>query len=276
VVARDWFDLSGRVALVTGGGANGGNGHAAAVALARYGADLLICDVDVAGAEQTAREVEALGRRCVWCRADVGQPGDIEAMFERLDRDYGRVDVLVNNVAAGQRSRPEELNLEDWHRVMRVILDGTFLCSQAAGRRMKARGEGGSIVNISSIAGISARGRGNFVYSVAKGGINQFTRELAVEWSPHRIRVNAILPAQIMTPTFRRMLVDPRLDPATLKERLLKGIPLGRLGEPEDVAKAVVFLASDAAEWITGVLLPVDGGNLALNAGGDRVWPSGT
>ena len=141
---------------------------------------------------------------------------------------------------------------------------------------MIARGQGGSIVNISSIAGSSALGRGNFVYSVGKGGINQFTRELAVEWSIHQIRVNAIQPAQILTPAVRRMFQDPRLDPTSLEQRLLRGIPLGRLGQPEDVAKAVVFLASDAAAWITGIMLPVDGGNLALNGGGDRVWPSGT
>lgn len=272
----NWFDLSGRVALVTGGGANGGNGHASALALARHGADLFICDVDEEGAIQTANEVEALGRRCVWCRADVGEPADIEAMFALLDREYGQIDILVNNVAAGCRARPEELSLEDWQRVTRVILDGTFLCSQQTGRRMIARGQGGSIVNISSIAGSSALGRGNFVYSVAKGGINQFTRELAVEWSIHQIRVNVIQPAQILTPNLKRMFEDPRLDPVNLKQRLLRGIPLGRLGEPEDVAKAVVFLASDAAAWITGIMLPVDGGNLALNAGGDRVWPSGT
>jgi len=138
---------------------------------------------------------------------------------------------------------------------------------------MIRRGRGGCIVNVSSIAGSSALGRGNFVYSVAKGGINQFTRELAVEWSPHGIRVNAIQPCQILTPALRRILADPRLDPETIKDRFLRGIPLGRLGEPDDVAKAAVFLASDAAAFITGVMLPVDGGNLALNAGGDRVWP---
>lgn len=137
---------------------------------------------------------------------------------------------------------------------------------------MIARGQGGSIVNISSIAGSSALGRGNFVYSVAKGGVNQFTRELALEWSSHRIRVNAIQPAQIMTPAVKRMFEDPRLDPASLEQRILRGIPLGRIGRPEDVAKAVLFLASDAAEWVTGVMLPVDGGNLAMNSGADKVW----
>ena len=269
----DWFDLSGRVALVTGGGANGGNGHAIALGLARYGADLLVTDADEAGARQTAAEVRALGRRCEWVRADNGRPEEIAAAFGALDAAFGRIDVLVNNVAAGHRSRPEALSLADWQAVMRVILDGTFLCTQEAGRRMMRRGAGGSVVNISSIAGSSALGRGNFVYSVAKGGINQLTRELAVEWSPYGIRVNAIQPCQILTPALRRILADPQLDPTTIRERMLRGIPLGRIGEPEDVAKAVVFLASDAAAFVTGVLLPVDGGNLALNAGGDRVWP---
>ncbi|MBI2942375.1 MAG: SDR family oxidoreductase [Chloroflexi bacterium] len=133
---------------------------------------------------------------------------------------------------------------------------------------------GGSIINISSIAGSSALGRGNFVYSVTKGGINQLTRELAVEWSPHQIRVNAIQPAQTMTPAGKRMLRSPPMNSGRLRERLLAGIPLGRFGEPEDIAKAAVFLASDAAGFITGHILPVDGGNLALNAGGSRIWPS--
>ncbi len=269
-----WFDLSGKVALVTGAGANGGNGHAIALALAEHGADLLVSDVDLPGALQTKREVEALGRRCVATSTDNGDPDQIRGMFATLDRELGQIDVLVNNVGVGHRSRPEDLPLDKWRWVVRVNLEGTFLCSQEAGRRMIARGQGGSIISISSIAGSSALGRGNFVYSVTKGGINQLTRELAVEWSIHGIRVNAIQPAQILTPAVQRMFEDPRLDPATLKVRLLRGIPLGRLGEPVDVAKAAVFLASDAAAFITGHMLPVDGGNLALNGGGDRVWPS--
>lgn len=271
-----WFDLSGRVALVTGAGANGGNGHAIAVGLAACGADVFVSDVDLPGAEQTAQEVEALGRRAVAYRCDVGQPAEIEAMFAALDRALGRIDVLVNNVGIGHRSRPEELSLEDWQRVLRVNLDGTFLCSMAAGRRMIPRRQG-SIVSVSSIAGSTALGRGNFVYSVTKGGINQLTRELAVEWAPWGIRVNAVQPAQILTPGMRERLVemrDPLASGRKIVERMLDGIPLGRFGEPEEVAKAAVFLASDAASFITGHVLPVDGGNLALNAGGSRVWPT--
>jgi NAD(P)-dependent dehydrogenase (short-subunit alcohol dehydrogenase family) len=258
---------------VTGAGANGGNGHAIALALAQAGADLFISDVDDAGANETVREVEALDRRAVACHCDNSNSDDIAAMFAELDRAYGRVDILVNNVATGRRSRPENLSIAEWQRVLRVNLDGTFLCSQEAGRRMIRQGTGGSIINISSIAGSSALGRGNFVYSVTKGGINQFTRELAIEWAPYKIRVNAIQPAQIMTPGFKRLFQDPQLDAEKTRKRMLIGIPLDRFGEPDDIAKAALFLASDAADFITGHLLPVDGGSLALNAGGSKVWP---
>ena len=272
----EWFGLDDRVALVTGGGANGGIGHAVALALAHAGAHVLVSDVDGDGAAGTAREVQALGRRAAAVRADLGEPDDVLAMMAAVDREFGRIDILVNNVGVGHRSRPEALSLEDWRKVVGVNLDGTFLATREAGRRMIARGAGGSIVSISSIAGSSALGRGNFVYSVTKAGIIQLTRELAVEWAPHRIRVNAIQPAQVMTKAMDRMLTDPRLDPATLKERFVRGIPLDRIGEPEDIAKAAVFLASDAASFITGHSLPVDGGNLALNAGGSKLWPTDT
>jgi NAD(P)-dependent dehydrogenase (short-subunit alcohol dehydrogenase family) len=207
-------------------------------------------------------------------RCDLGSADEILAMVAACERAFDRVDVLVNNVGIGHRSRPEELSLEDWRAVVGVNLDGTFLVTREIGRRMIRQGRGGSIVSISSIAGSSALGRGNFVYSVTKAGIIQLTRELAVEWAPHRIRVNAIQPVQTMTRAMDRMLHDPRLEPASLRERFLRGIPLDRIAEPEDIAKAAVFLASDAAGFITGHALPVDGGNLALNAGGSKVWPT--
>lgn len=269
-----WFGLSGKVAHVTGAGANGGIGHAIAVAMAQVGADLLVTDIDLEGAQQTAEEVAALGRRVVACRCDIGSPEEIASAFVELDRAFGRIDILVNNAYTGCRARPEDVSLEEWRRVMRVNLDGTFLCSQEAGRRMIRQASGGSIINLSSIAGSSALGRGNFVYSVSKGGIIQFTRELAVEWAPYGIRVNAIQPAQTLTPAVKAIFRDPRLSAERTRQRMLEGIPLGRFGEPEDIAKAAVFLASDAADFITGHILPVDGGNLALNAGGSRVWPS--
>lgn len=272
-MTNPWFELTGKVAVVTGAGANGGNGHATALALAGAGADLLLTDVDLDGVRETAREVAALGRQAVAVPCDNGNPEDIRTACATLDREFGRIDILVNNVGIGHRSRPEDLSLSDWQWVVRVNLDGTFLWSQELGRRMIRQESGGSIINISSIAGSSALGRGNFVYSVTKGGINQFTRELAIEWAPHRIRVNAIQPAQIMTPALKRIFEDPQLDADKTRQRMLTGIPLDRFGEPEDVAKAALFLASDAAAFITGHLLPVDGGSLALNAGGSKVWP---
>ncbi len=270
----DWLDLTGRVAVVTGASARGGIGHATAHELARAGADLFVCDVDEPGAHETAAEIAATGRRCTAVRCDFDDAAQIAAMFAAFDRAYDRCDILINNVGIGSRHRPETLPLEEWRRVVRVNLEGTWVCTQEAGRRMIAGGRGGSIVSISSIAGSSALGRGNFVYSVTKAGIIQFTRELAVEWAPHGIRVNAIQPAQTMTAAMTAMLNDPQLDPATLTARFVRGIPLNRIGEPEDIARACLFLASDGASFITGHTLPVDGGNLALNAGGSKLWPT--
>ena len=170
------------------------------------------------------------------------------------------------------RVHPDELTLEAWDKTLAVSLTGYFLCAQQAIRRMLANG-GGSILNIGSIAGMSALGRGNFPYSVAKAGVGQMTKELAVEYAGQGIRVNAILPAQVLTPSFKKALLgDPRFS-EKLTQRLLMGIPLNRLLEPEDFVGPAVFLCSHAAEAVTGVLLPVDGGNLALNAGGSHIWP---
>ena len=268
------FELTGRVAVVTGAGANGGLGHAIAAGLARHGADVLAGDIDEPGAKQTAEEVRALGRRSLPIRCDVSQPAEVASLFAALDRAFGRLDILVNVPYAGCRVRPEDLSLDDWHRVLEVNLTGYFLCAQEAGRRMIRQGTGGSIINISSIAGCLALGRGNFVYSISKGGINQMTRELAVEWAQHGIRVNAIVPCQMRTPALRKWLGDTMPADNPLISRLLAGIPMNRLGEPEDVVGPAVFLASDASAFVTGVLLPVDGGNLALNAGGSHTWPS--
>jgi NAD(P)-dependent dehydrogenase (short-subunit alcohol dehydrogenase family) len=263
------FDLSGRVAVVTG--AANGIGKAIALALVRHGADLAVCDLDETGLEGTVAEIEALGRKVVATRADIGNPGDIVRLFALVDDAFGRVDVLVNNVGMGARYHPEDLPLADFQRVLQTGVTGSLLCAQEAGRRMIAAGRGGSIINISSIAGASALGRGNLAHSVNKGGVNMLTKELAVEWAKHGIRVNAILPCQVLTEGFQKWLDSPTFDPA-LYDRFLMGIPMNRLATPEDIAGPAVFLASDAAAMVTGALLGVDGGNLALNAGGSHTW----
>jgi len=267
------FDLSGKVAIVTGAGANGGLGHAIALGLARHGADVAVPDIDAAGSAMTAEEIAALGCRSLAFRCDVSQPAEVEAFFGEVDRRLGKVDILVNNAFAfPSRAHPHELMLDAWQKTLAVSLTGYFLCSQQAIRRMLAQGTGGCILNISSIAGASGMGRGNFPYSVAKGGVNQLTRELAVEYAGNGIRVNAIMPAQVLTPGFKKWLADARTFNRALYERLLAGIPMNRLLEPEEFVGPVVFLCSDAAKALTGVLLPVDGGNLALNAGGSHTW----
>lgn len=264
------FSLDDKVAAVTGAG--GGIGRALAVGIAQCGADVVVADIDDEGARETVRRVEAFGRQGLAIHCDVSDPEDTASLFSAIDERFGRIDVLINNAGIIARARPEELSLEHWQRVIGVNLTGAFLCSAEAGKRMMDRGEGGSIINVSSIAGRSALGRGNFVYSTTKGALNQLTRELAVEWAPWSIRVNAIMPAQIRTSYFQQLIDDPSFDSDTLIDGILRGIPLDRLGEPEDLLGPVLLLASDAGSFITGALIPVDGGNLALNAGGSKVW----
>ncbi len=261
------FDLSGRAALVSG--AARGVGRAIALALAEAGADLMLADLDETGAAATAADVGALGRRAVPVRCDVSDPEQIRPMFDRLDRELGRIDVLVN-VAGGEivLGPPEDLVLDEVRQSLEGLVVGRFCCCQEGGRRMLAAGRG-SIINIGSLASLTAMGRGHTAYSTAMGGVAQMTRELSTEWASRGVRVNAILLAQILNPNLReRIERDPRME-----EQWLRGLARGRLGEPDDVKGAAVFLASDAARWVTGILLPVDGGNLAMNAGAS--YPGG-
>jgi NAD(P)-dependent dehydrogenase (short-subunit alcohol dehydrogenase family) len=267
------FDLTGKIAVVTGAGANGGIGHAIALGLARAGCDVAVPDINEEGSCQTAQQITALGRRGLAYRCDVSRREDVVNLFTEIDRVFGRVEILVNNAFAfPSRAHPDALALEDWEKTLAVSLTGYFLCSQQAIRRMLDQGAGGSIVNISSIAGASGMGRGNFPYSVAKGGVNNLTRELAVEYAGHGIRVNAIMPAQVLTPGFKKWMADPTTFNPALLDRLLAGIPMNRLLDPKEFAGPAVFLCSPAASAITGALLPVDGGNLAMNAGGSHTW----
>lgn len=266
----DALGLGDRVAVVTG--AASGIGREIALTLAGAGAHVAVLDVDREGGEETSADVAALGREGLFAPCDVSDPTHVEDAFTAVDERYGRVDVLVNDAFLGAHARPHEIGVEEFRRVLDVNVTGYFLCAQAAGRRMIERGQGGAVVNLSSIGGSSALGRGNFAYSISKGAVNQFTRELAIEWAPFRIRVNAVQPCQVRTPALQGLIEDPQFDSDSLVATWLRGIPLGRLAEPEDIAAAVVFLASDAAAMVTGAILPVDGGNLAMNAGGTVGW----
>lgn len=263
------FGLQGKVAVVTG--AASGLSQAIALGFAEAGADLVIADINVEGLNETASRVRAIGQDVEARCCDIANPAEVEQLFNAVDSSFGKLDILVNGPFAFNRQKPEVMSLEDWNKAIAVCLTGFFLCAQQAGRRMINQGRGGSIISIGSIAGASALGRGNFVYSVAKAGVHQMTRELAVEWAQHKIRVNALLPVQMRTPSVNRWLKDPSTDP-NLVAHLLKGIPMNRIGESDDIVGPAIFLASEAASFITGVLLPVDGGNLALNAGGSHLW----
>lgn len=254
------FDLSNRVALISG--AASGLGRASAIALAGYGADLMLADLNTEGLHNTAKEVEALGRRAIPVNCNVSDPEAIRAMFARLDSEFGRIDFLGNIAGEGVLAKPEEITPDQVQQVFQNLVFGRFSMCQEAGRRMLRSGKG-SILNIGSLASTTALGRGHIAYSMAMGAVVQMTRELSTEWSGLGVRVNAILPAQVINPSLeRRIAADP-----AIKDQWLSGIPAGRLGVPTDIQGLVVLLASDASSWITGTTIPMDGGNLAANAG---------
>lgn len=255
------FSLTGRVAVVSG--AAQGLGRTTALALAQHGADLVLVDRNQSGAEATASQIQALGRKTLVVGTDVSSPEAIAELFQQVDALFGRVDFLGNIAGDGHLAEPEELTITDLCRVLQSLVVGRFAMCQEAGRRMLAQGRG-SIMNIGSLASSTALGRGHIAYSMAMGAVIQMTRELSTEWSYRGVRVNCVTPAQVVNPSLTaRMQSDP-----TLEARFLKGIPIGRLGQPQDIMGLAVLLASDASQWITGAIIPMDGGNMAMNAGG--------
>jgi len=255
------FDLSGKVAVVSG--AAQGMGQATAIAVAEAGADVMLVDRNLAGAEKTGEQIRGLSRKVLVSTCDTSSPSAIAEMFSQVDREFGRVDFLGNIAGDGHLAKPEDLAMDDLHRVLQNLVVGRFAMCQEAGRRMLKQGKG-SIMNIGSLASLTAMGRGHIAYSMAMGAVVQMTRELSTEWSHRGVRVNAVTPAQVLNPSLSaRMEQD-----STLESRFLSGIPAGRLGRPSDIKGLAVLLASDASEWITGAIIAMDGGNLAMNAGG--------
>lgn len=255
------FDLSGRVALVTGAGQ--GMGKASALALAESGADLVVCDRNRETLESTASEIERRGRRVIPAGNNLYDDDQVRDLYALLDREYGRIDVVVNIPGDNSLAGPDDISVAGFEAALRRVLVWKFVSCQEAGRRMLAAGRG-SIINMASTAGVLALGRGNFAYSVAMAGVIQMTRELSTEWSGRGVRVNAIAPAQIWTPGW-----DARLEANPgLREDIFHGIPMGRMGLPGEIAGIAVFLASDAAAFVTGSVIAFDGGNLAMNAAG--------
>jgi NAD(P)-dependent dehydrogenase (short-subunit alcohol dehydrogenase family) len=254
-IRRDLFDLTGRIAIVTG--AASGLGEAISYGLAVFGADIVVADVESTGLGRVCENVKGIGRKALPVICDVRSAEQVQSMVAECVNTFARIDVLVNNAGISRRALAEEMTRGQWDDVLAVDLTGPFLCCQEVARVMIRQG-GGRIINIASVAGIVGLKTGNANYCAAKGGLISMTRALALEWAKHNVLVNAVAPTHIRTP-----LIEALLEDAEKKAYFLGNIPLGRLGEVNEVVGPVVFLASDAATLITGTVLCVDGGHTA-------------
>jgi NAD(P)-dependent dehydrogenase (short-subunit alcohol dehydrogenase family) len=248
--------LRERVALVTGAGS--GIGQAIAEHFAEEGAQVVVADRYAARAEATVVKITGAGGTAAPVTVDVAEAGAVEAMAARAEALYGRVDLLVNNAAIAEGDDILTFDETIWNRNLDVVLKSVYLCSRALLPGMVARRRG-AIINIASVNGLT--GLGEEAYSAAKAGVINLTKNMALKYGRYGVRVNVICPGTVRTPIWEPILEK---DPAVF-DRLARWYPLGRVGKPEDIAKAALFLASDDAAWITGTTLAVDGGLMAGN-----------
>jgi len=247
--------MTGKIALITGGRA--GMGRAFALAFAEAGADIVICSRtnEDDGLEAVAAEIEKLGQRALAIRADVSHKDDVENMVKKAIAELGDIDILINNAGILVRGPLLEAMEDIWDRMIDTNLKGCYLCSQAVGRIMVER-KRGNIINVASIAGLSSMTL-RTAYSISKAGVIMLTRVLARELGSYNIRVNAIAPGTVRTRMSEAVISSPEF------AKILANTPLGRFGEVDDITGAALFLASDAASWITGHTLLIDGGYIA-------------
>jgi NAD(P)-dependent dehydrogenase (short-subunit alcohol dehydrogenase family) len=254
---REMFDLSNKVAIVTGGGR--GIGLKMAEGLAEAGANIVLCSRKVENCQKAAQDLAKLGVKTLALACDVKSPATIQSVVDKVVEEFGRLDILVNNSGITWGASPENHSLEGWEKVMDTNLTGAFLFSQIAGRTM-IRQKSGNIINIASIMGVigmESDVADAIAYSTSKGALITFTKDLAVKWAKYNIRVNAIAPGWYPTDMSRWALENHG-------KKILGSVPMGRFGEPEELKGAVVYLASEASRYVTGIILPVDGGQLAV------------
>ncbi len=250
------FDLTGKVAIVTGGG--GGLGRPIAVGLAKCGADVVVTSRDVSHLEPVVRDIEALGRKSLAISADVTSAESLQAMVDKVMQAFSKIDILVNVAGTNARFSAEEMPPEEFERVIRFNVLGTFLACQAVGKVMIEQ-KRGKIINMSSVRGKVAPSIGGTAYASSKGGVDSLTKTLAAEWAKYNIHVNALAPALVITDMTREFLSKPEI-----YSKMTADIPLSRLGNPDDIVGPTVLLASDESDFMTGQILYIDGGLSAV------------
>jgi 2-deoxy-D-gluconate 3-dehydrogenase len=261
---HELVSLEGKVALVTGGAMGIGKGIAAR--LAEAGAKVMIGDVNLEAAQATVAEFAALGYTAAAVKSDVSDAADVDRTVQAVVDAWGQIDILVNNAGVYPMTAVMDLTEAIWDRTIDINLKGSFLMAQAAARRMIAAGRGGRIVNIASVDGF--RPTGNLVhYDASKGGVVMMTRALAKDLAPFKIRVNAVAPGSIATPgTATASAQLASLTPEQMEQMMaafMSKVPLGRMGEPDDIARTVLFLACDLSDYVDGEIVATDGGYLS-------------
>jgi NAD(P)-dependent dehydrogenase (short-subunit alcohol dehydrogenase family) len=250
---KDMFDLTGKVAIVTGGGRGLGQN------LAEAGAHIVLCSRRVENCQKTAEDLTQLGVKTLALPCNVRSSQEIQAVIHETLKVFGRVDILINNSGVHWGANPEEFPMEGWQKVIETNIHGLFLFSQIAGRAM-IRQKSGNIINISSVMGVvgTESDVGNSIaYSASKGAVIAFTKDLAAKWAKYNIRVNAIAPGWFPTDITKWAMENNR-------PRILSHIPMRRFGEGDELKGAAIFLASEASKYVTGIVLPVDGGYLSI------------
>lgn len=250
---KDMFRLDGKIAIVTGGA--GGIGEALAMGLGMHGATVVVSSRNQAAIERVAGQIGAAsGNPTAAITCDVTDEGSVQSLVDQVKERYGKIDILVNAMGMNIKRDAFEFPMEDWDKLFSVNVKGTMVACKIIGKVMREQ-KSGAIVNLSSVRGIRGYTGGNTGYCATKGAVELITKALALEWAPHNIRVNALGPALVITPGTKHIAENPEL-----AKKYASAVPLGRIGMPEDMAGAVNFLVSDAASFVTGQTIYVDGG----------------